>query len=39
MHYSHHNTQLRYKAREYDLIRLRNADGIINRLVRSFKRT
>ena len=38
MHYSHHNTQLRYKARERDLLRLRSHDGILGRLVRSFKR-
>ena len=38
MHYSHHNTQLRYEARERDLIRMRNANGLLERLVRSLKR-
>jgi hypothetical protein len=38
MQYSHHNAHLRYQARERDLIRLRNANGLLERLARSLKR-
>jgi hypothetical protein len=38
MHYSHHNTQLRYAARINDLARLRNDDGLVLRVVRSFRK-
>jgi len=38
MHYSHQNTQLRYAARVNDLARLRNDDGLVARVVRSFRK-
>lgn len=38
MHYSHHNTQLRYAARVNDLVRLRSDDGLVSRVVRSFRK-
>ena len=38
MHYSHHNTQLRYAARVSDLQRLRNDEGLVSRVVRSFRK-
>jgi hypothetical protein len=38
MHYSHHNTQLRYAARINDLTRMRSEAGLLARLVRSLRR-
>jgi hypothetical protein len=38
MYYSHHNTQLRYKAKEQDLIRLRKSNGLVGYVMRSIKR-
>lgn len=38
MHYSHQNTQLRYNARVNDITRLHSSDGLIPRLVRSFRK-
>ena len=38
MHYSHTNTQLRYNARLNDITSMHSSDGLIPRLVRSFRR-
>jgi hypothetical protein len=38
MHYSHRNVQLRYNARISDITRMHSADGLIPRLVRSFRK-
>ena len=38
MQFTHHNVQLRYDARERDLIRLRNADGLLGRIARSLRK-
>jgi hypothetical protein len=38
MQVSHHHAQLTHAARERDLIRLRDADGLLGRLSRSLRR-
>lgn len=38
MHYSHHNTQLRYNARINDIRRMHSEDGLIPRLIRSLRK-
>ncbi len=40
MQFSHHSTQLRYNARERDLLRLRNnsGDGLLDRIARSLRK-
>jgi hypothetical protein len=38
MHYSHRNVQLRYAARVNDITRMHSSDGLIPRLVRSFRK-